>query len=233
MSLSEAEVKEKMGIDTFSQISQLKKYHLSYNEKYRLFLIKENSHWKNNSRIENGFAAYLKPAIGRNKYKKQRKPSKDGYQQGHIFGVELIQHISKLKTPEFENFKGKDKLPNNFLENRLVKTYNAGFKNIFRQTEQANGYGKKKSSKEYIGQAKFEQQVNNFLKHNESTNSNIQVYYEAEAIYNDSEISVIGTRLYARVVGDEKHPLNKIVDSKKKEAKPYIPFHVFIPNVEE
>lgn len=228
MSLSEKEIKEKIGVDTFSKISQLKNYHLTYNQKYRLFLINEN---KNNNEMTTGFAAYLKPEVDGYTYTKRTEPKVGIYEHGHIFAVQLIQHILKLKTPEFKCFKNRDELSADYLKKRLAREYKDGIRNIILQTDQANEYGKNN-----MGQAKFEQCVSTFLKDNRS--AKIQVYYQAEAIYKDLTMDLvntppIGTRLYAVVVGEENNSLNKFIVDPKKKPKPHIPFHVFIPNINE
>lgn len=228
MSLSEKEIKEKIGVDTFSKISQLKNYHLTYNQKYRLFLINEN---KSNNEMTTGFAAYLKAEVDGYTYTKRTEPKVGIYEHGHIFAVQLIQHILKLKTPEFRCFKNRNELTANYLEKRLAREYKDDFKNIILQTDEANEYGKNN-----VGQAKFEQCVNMFLKVNPSPK--MQIYYEAEAIYKDMTVNLvntppIGTRLYAVVVGEENIPLNKFIVDPKKKPKPRIPFHVFIPNINE
>lgn len=224
------EIKEKLGINNFSEIPQLKMYHLSYNEKYRLFLINEKSIFENNCKMIKGFAAVLRSESDGHTYKKKYEPKVGEYEHGHIFGVELIQYISKLKTPEFKRFKNKDELSFDYLNERLVRENNTkdeDFKNIILQTDQANEYGNNN-----IGQAKFEQQVNTFLRN--CASSKIQVYYEAEAIYKNKESIPIGTRLYAHVIGDKSQLLNKItIDATKKAVVPHIPFHIFIPNVNE
>lgn len=244
MSLSEEEVKAKLGINSLSEISQLKMYHFSYSEKHRLFFIKENF------KTGRGFLAYLRPAVDGHDYSEDKEDDESKvkeYEQGHIFGVELIQHILKLRTPDSDKFKDKQELPTDCLVNRLVKAcyeehdkkYNKKWGNIILQTEQANRYGDK--DRDYLGQARFEQYVNTYLK--SSKYPKIQVYYEAEAIYRDSTVDFVntpplGTRLYAQLIGNEDpleiHSLNEIDDKTKKNSfTPHIPFHVFIPNIEE